>query len=57
MTKDPVCGMPVDEKIAAKSEYDGRTYYFCSNSCKSDFDSNPAQYVGASSERDLGEHK
>jgi YHS domain-containing protein len=31
MTKDIVCGMEVDEHQAArKSEYQGRTYYFCS---------------------------
>jgi len=56
MTKDPVCGMQVDEKTAAKSEYDGQTYYFCSNSCKSDFDSNPARYIRAASEHDTSEH-
>lgn len=35
MAKDVVCGMDVDEKTAAaKSEYRGTTYYFCSASCK-----------------------
>ena len=30
MAKDPVCGMDVDIKTApAKSEYKGKTYYFC----------------------------
>ena len=30
MAKDPVCGMQVDEKEAAgKSEYRGKTVYFC----------------------------
>ena len=46
MAKDPVCGMQVDENRAAgKSEYDGRTYYFCSASCKTKFDQNPKQYA------------
>jgi len=36
----------VDEKTAAgKSEYNGKTYYFCSPGCKAKFDQNPKQYV------------
>lgn len=46
MTKDPVCGMQVEEsKAAGKSEYKGTTYYFCSPGCKVSFDKNPAKYV------------
>ena len=46
MAKDPVCGMDVDEKTAAgKSEYNGKTYHFCSTGCKAAFDRNPAQYL------------
>jgi len=46
MAKDPVCGMMVDEKKARfKSEYMGRTYYFCNQSCKTTFDKNPTKYV------------
>lgn len=46
MEKDVVCGMQVDPaKAAAASEYQGKTYYFCSKACKIKFDSNPAQYV------------
>jgi Cu+-exporting ATPase len=48
MEKDPVCGMSVDPKTAAgKSEYQGKTYYFCSLGCKKSFDSDPAKYVGS----------
>ena len=44
--KDPVCGMTVEESdAAATSEYDGRTYYFCSRGCKEQFDADPAAYV------------
>jgi len=33
MAKDPVCGMNVNEKSATfKSEYKGKTYYFCMSS-------------------------
>jgi YHS domain-containing protein len=46
MAKDPVCGMNVDEKKAAgSSTYTGKIYYFCSASCKTDFDKNPSKYV------------
>jgi len=37
MEKDPVCGMNVDPKKALKGEKDGKTYYFCSLSCKANF--------------------
>lgn len=43
---DPVCGMQVDpETAAASSEYEGRTYYFCSQGCKQKFDQNPQEYT------------
>ena len=46
MKKDLVCGMQVDPKKAAgTSEYQGKTYYFCSAGCKKKFDANPGQYV------------
>ena len=38
--------MTIDEKKAAgKSEYNGKTYYFCAPSCKAKFDANPSAYV------------
>ena len=43
---DPVCGMAVtSETAAASSEYQGRTYYFCSIEHKETFDKNPENYV------------
>jgi len=46
MAKDPVCGMNVDEKTAKyKSDYMGKTFYFCNPSCKTTFDKNPAKYA------------
>ncbi len=46
MEKDPVCGMDVvPEHAAGSSEYQGQTYYFCSPSCKQQFDRQPEQYV------------
>jgi Cu(I)/Ag(I) efflux system membrane fusion protein len=39
---DPVCGMEVSPaKAAGRSEYKGKTYYFCSDHCKRKFDQNP----------------
>ncbi len=46
MVKDVVCGMTIDEKTAAgTSEYQGKTYYFCSVGCKATFDREPAKYA------------
>ena len=46
MAKDPVCNMNVDEKTAKfKSDYNGKTYYFCAASCKSTFDKNPTKFA------------
>jgi YHS domain-containing protein len=50
MAKDPVCGMNVDEKAAKyKSDYMGKTFYFCNPSCKTTFDKNPAKYASGQS--------
>jgi len=46
--KDVVCGMMIDPTTAAgKSEYQGKTYYFCSLGCKKSFDADPAKYAKA----------
>jgi len=47
MTKDPVCGMDVDPNSAGnlKIEYKGKTYYFCNESCKKNFEAAPAKYI------------
>ena len=46
MSKDPVCGMQVDErKAAAKSSFGNREYYFCSQDCKRQFDQHPERYA------------
>jgi len=46
---DPVCGMAVDENQAraAKrlSDHQGKTYFFCNDGCKKEFDANPGQYL------------
>jgi len=46
MAIDPVCKMEVGEKTAKyKSEYKGKTYYFCAPGCKKEFDDNPEKYI------------
>jgi len=45
MAIDPVCGMTVDDKkVTQKSDYKGKTYYFCSATCKKKFDAEPEKY-------------
>ena len=44
---DPVCKMEVDPATApAKTEYKGKTYYFCAPGCKVEFEKNPERYLG-----------
>lgn len=46
MVKDPVCGMQIEESDAVgSSEHEGRTYYFCSQDCKDEFDADPSAYA------------
>ena len=42
VTKDPVCGMTVDEATAVHTERDGKTFYFCGDHCRQAFLSTPA---------------
>jgi YHS domain-containing protein len=43
---DPVCKMTVDEKTAKfKSDYKGKTYYFCAPGCKKSFDKKTKKYL------------
>jgi membrane fusion protein, copper/silver efflux system len=50
-SKDPVCGMDVDETKARASgktsQHAGVWYFFCSETCKKEFDANPAKHAGA----------
>ena len=43
---DPVCLMKVgkDEK-ALKYDYRGKTFYFCSEGCRQQFQQNPQKYL------------
>lgn len=57
MPTDPVCQMSVTpENAAAKVEYVGRAYYFCSPECHQHFTAHPQWYVSVRREgqRELG---
>lgn len=43
--KDQICGMELDKNSTFKSDYRGKTYYFCSKSCKDAFDKNASKYT------------
>jgi Cu+-exporting ATPase len=46
--RDPVCGMDVDPASAAgREEYEGTTYYFCSQGCHERFRAEPKKYAEA----------
>jgi YHS domain-containing protein len=42
---DLVCNMQVSKKTAFKTDYKGKTYYFCRQECKSDFERAPEQFI------------
>ena len=45
MPKDPVCACDVDEQGAEfKTEYEGKTYYFCTAGCKAKFEAHPSMW-------------
>lgn len=54
---DPVCGMEVAQgSAAATSTWNGSTYYFCSKSCKTEFDQGPAKYLAQEGTTTAGHH-
>ena len=49
--KDPVCGRNVEAvTVAAETQYDGKTYRFCSDDCYQEFMLDPAEYAGEQAE-------
>jgi Cu+-exporting ATPase len=42
VTKDPICGMTVDEATALIAERDGEKFYFCSEHCRQKFKAAPS---------------
>lgn len=49
---DPVCGMTVDPDDSRCSEHDGKSYFFCSAGCQTQFEAEPAGALAARAEKD-----
>ena len=54
-TTDLVCGAAIEsENPKFFSEYDGRTYPFCSPECKRQFDDHPDHFIQKHAKEELG---
>ena len=42
---DPVCGMKGKSEDWISYEYEGKKYYFCNESCRTDFKNNPEKFI------------
>jgi P-type Cu+ transporter len=48
---DPVCGMTVDAQTTPhRHDFQGRTYYFCSDGCRRRFAAEPGKYLASAAE-------
>jgi YHS domain-containing protein len=48
MAEDPVCAKSVNpERASCTSDYQDRTFYFCSLQCKQLFDAEPGEYIAS----------
>ncbi|WP_114355254.1 YHS domain-containing protein, partial [Devosia naphthalenivorans] len=56
--RDPVCGMSVDPATAKHTAtYEGSTYYFCSEGCRSKFMDDPTKYTEPNAAKSQAETK
>jgi Cu+-exporting ATPase len=54
VAKDPICGMTVDpSKAAAKIDYAGHDYYFCTTGCAARFRKEPEKFLSARGATDM----
>ena len=51
---DPVCGMEVTADSEWTAEYEGATFYFCSEACRDSFVAEPGKYLEAMGEEVIG---
>jgi Cu+-exporting ATPase len=51
---DPVCGMTVTEESEWTAEYEGATFYFCSEGCRDRFIETPGEFLEALGEEVIG---
>jgi len=54
MNIDPICGMTVADDSPRKFDFDGKTYFFCSDHCLRKFSQEPAVYLQPSPAPALG---
>jgi len=55
--RDEVCGMTIEEDRAAGTvKFQGKTYFFCSDHCRSKFEADSDQYAVASADGDSADH-
>ncbi|GMR12170.1 MAG: YHS domain-containing protein [Gemmatimonadota bacterium] len=53
--QDEVCGMTLEaEGAAASTDFQERTYYFCSDRCRTMFEEEPGRYVPVHEEMEDG---
>lgn len=46
MIFDPVCGMAIDKQTAKyRTRHKAKAYYFCSSTCKKDFEASPEKFI------------
>jgi Cu+-exporting ATPase len=44
--KCPVCGMEMEpDLVASETNYEGKSYYFCSDECRKKWDADPERYA------------
>ncbi|MDO8444863.1 MAG: YHS domain-containing protein [Deltaproteobacteria bacterium] len=51
--EDPVCWMKVKPPAAGHVEYRAKHYYFCSISCKEDFEKEPEKYIKGKDRKEM----
>ncbi len=58
MEHDIVCGMEIKDTLSMPSiDYNGKTYYFCTDLCKIQFEQEPEKYLQkGDSEQDEHQH-
>lgn len=49
--QDPVCGSAVDTPSSRRQSFAGQEYYFCSDTCLTQFQADPARFLESPRER------
>ncbi len=54
LVTDPVCGMVGKPEDWIEHEHNGKKYYFCNQSCVTEFKNNPEKYIESDTEQEKG---